>query len=128
MSVETELAWSAGFFDGEGCSSVTHRPVYKGRKARTQLVLVVTQCGHEAPILLERFRAAVDAGFLQRPIKRGVYLDHYRWQIGSIAGGLNVMRQLWPYLGPVKKRQFIKALRESARDFRLRKTVKRTNA
>ena len=31
------------------------------------------------------------------------------------------MRQLWPFLSRTKKKQFIKALREVARDFRRRK-------
>jgi len=122
MSV-TERAWAAGFFDGEGCTSVSHRKAYRGQVARTQLFLVVTQCGPEAPFHLNRFRNAVgQLGWVAAPIKPSTgTLDQYRWQIGSSSGALQVMRHLWPYLGPTKKRQFIKALRESVRDFRHRR-------
>lgn len=122
----TERAWSAGFFSGEGCTSVSHRKPHDGRCARTQLLMVVTQCGDEAPELLERFRCAVGTGAIAGPFRTtNGHLLAYRWQTGSITSALHCARLLWPWLSRTKKQQFIKAVRESARDFRLRKAVKR---
>jgi hypothetical protein len=55
---ELDLAWAAGFFDGEGCigaSSSSHAPSANGspRKPSIRLFAVVTQNNHE---VLERFQ------------------------------------------------------------------------
>lgn len=53
MTPETERAWAAGFWDGEGCVSLDKRHCIP--------TLGVTQCGAEAEALLSRFLAAVGA-------------------------------------------------------------------
>jgi len=60
--IETELAWAAGAFEGEGC--VTRRP----GKDRTYIRLAITQNGGpEAVAFLQRFCDAVGRGHVLGP-------------------------------------------------------------
>lgn len=104
-----ELAWAAGFYDGEGCTSVSTRK----KNGLKQLFLVVTQCGDYAPELLTRFQQAVEAGSVSRVRAKKLkesYLDQYRWQCGAYEVCQHVMTQLWPYLGTSKKQQYERCL------------------
>lgn len=68
MTSETELAWAAGFFEGEGCiSSARPRAVLRIRAA-------VSQNGPHAPAILQRFVDAVGFGKVLGPYD---YSDRY---------------------------------------------------
>ena len=99
----TEVAWAAGFFDGEG--NISH--------SRTSLQVMVAQSGealHEESRgveVLERFRHAVG--------DRGViYLRHeaterqrasYAWRVWREADVASVLALLWPHLSSPKRLQ-----------------------
>lgn len=88
-----KLAWAAGFFDGEGHVS---KPPYKS------ILISISQLH---PEVLERFRDSVGCGLISRNGK-GIYV--YR------TNGFERVQQvaccLWPFLGPIKRTQFLKAL------------------
>lgn len=90
----SEVAWAAGFFDGEGCVSgyTTHFPTRTVR----YIALIVAQTSTEH---LERFKLAVGAGSIQRPVsgKKPHHKPMYRWQkAGKDAHA--VMELLRPFL------------------------------
>jgi hypothetical protein len=93
-----ELAWAAGFFDGEGCTSLdVQRGVFS--YARVSIKQVVREN-------LERFKAAVGGiGTISRPY---VEVDHAspisRYRVSG-TGARVVLKLLWPYLGRAKKDQ-----------------------
>jgi hypothetical protein len=95
-----ELAWAAGFFDGEGCATLNVSGPKKYRRAS----LVVVQSGDHAVSLLERFQAAVfgvGAIYVEKP--RPGRLQKYRWQTAKFASVQAVCAALWQFLGPAKR-------------------------
>lgn len=84
---DIELAWAAGFFDGEGSVS----------RNRNQPVLVVGQTGTTEH--LERFIRAVGVGRVLGPYKGTGFSSRpaYRWQVYGEKARV-VMTQLRPYL------------------------------
>lgn len=99
-----ELAWAAGFFDGEGSTMSVDR-------ARQYPWLTITQGGtlEEPPRVLVRFRAAVGGvGYITGP---EVFEDHPHWQprwVYRVIGFELVQAVIalqWHHLGPVKRAQ-----------------------
>jgi len=103
---ERELAWAAGFFDGEGSMSphIDKRP---GRRPSLQLEIEQTS---QQP--LERFRRAVGQGgriTLRKPravTRKPLWRLHY---YGPAA--FEVARLLYPYLCQPKQEQIRRAIR-----------------
>jgi hypothetical protein len=100
-----ELAWAAGFFDGEGCFSYTERAGYG-----------VATIGQTDMRALERFRCAVGVGKIYGPYdyrypgrmsKRPWwnYRAHRREHVQAI------VTMLWFKLGPIKREQALTVLR-----------------
>lgn len=105
MGLEAELAWAAGFFDGEGCVSVRNdrRP---GRTPRLQLDIEQTD---ERPLV--RFQAAVGRGRMTlRPSRAPSRKALYRLNMAH-QDTIDTMAAVWPYLSEPKREQFIAALR-----------------
>lgn len=94
MTSDTEVAWAAGFFDGEG-----HTGRASGRWLRLQ---VGQQKGRET---LDRFKEAMGVGSVQGPWNDGMY--QYQ-TYGPKAFG--VLQTLWPYLSNPKKEQAVAAV------------------
>jgi hypothetical protein len=101
-TIQTERAWAAGFFDGEGSTSPR---LYKGRPG---IALSVGQKDRE---LLDRFAATVGCGAIYGP-----HFDRRaegRFRFDFAASGPTSVRQilglLCPYLGKVKRRQALEA-------------------
>lgn len=97
MDTELELAWAAGFFDGEGCSK-HYMTLSVGQKDRRPL---------------DRFAAAVGYGNVTGPYLHGhkkngdpIYCHH--WEVSG-QKAVAVLRKLWPYLSEPKREQ-IKSL------------------
>jgi hypothetical protein len=107
MENKTEIAWAAGFFDGEGHTGAM---TVDGKHTRPYLRVQVGQIDRR---VLDRFCAAVGAGKVGGPY--GPYISHTS---GKTPGtkphyvfhayreeGEKVLRILWPYLSDVKKEQ-----------------------
>jgi hypothetical protein len=111
-----ELAWAAGFFDGEGT-------VYSFRTKRNRLIVRarIRQAYSDKEIaslapyseVLERFQRAVGCGSITGPhkISQTARLQA-SWELSSHWGIEHIMNLLWPYLSTVKKEQFEKASKE----------------
>lgn len=92
----TELAWAAGFFDGEGCTSL---------KAKRKPCLSVTQ---KYPECLQRFQAALGLGKIYGPIEqKGNQI--YIFSIQNARGVDTALSLLWPFLSSIKRAQAEKA-------------------
>ena len=125
---ETERAWAAGFFDGEGSAYVNtqkyKRPYGKGEYVYKKAKLAVAQVANGKEIL-ERFNAAV--GNLGRIIENKNYGSKYgegkrcwQWHTNGLEAYQTVMGVLWPYLGSIKKSQIKDSLRTEVNDFKSR--------
>lgn len=93
-----ELAWAAGFFDGEGCTTydVQHR-----------LKVQIGQIDRE---VLDRFQRAVGGvGRIYGPYPTKRY-PQFRYQIHSHEGVQFVVAALWPWPGTIKRKQALNAL------------------
>lgn len=99
---ETELAWAAGFFDGEGTVSQT---TASGTRRR----YLILRIGHVDPRPLERFAAAVGVGRVNGPYEQkgggGKWSPHYAWQVAGSKAEF-VFSQLVPFLSPAKVEQY----------------------
>ena len=97
-----ELAWAAGFWDGEGCCFTGVR-----KKGYRYIAASVSQSLNT--ICLERFLAAIEGiGKIYGP-----YEDHrngrsarYEWRVSRLDDVLAVKDLLWPYLSDPKRQQF----------------------
>jgi hypothetical protein len=98
-----QLAWAAGFFDGEGSTIV-----YQSKPGYYRLTVSVPQSGGpEPPEVLHRFSAALlDLGEIgpQRP--DGTWV----WRSRSAEEAQAVVALLWSHLGTVKRRQAASAI------------------
>jgi len=97
---DTELAWAAGFFDGEGWSSGNQQQAGKTKA----FYLGISQ---KDPRPLRRFLEAVDQS------DRPVYENRLNTVAWSGAKALAVLRKLWPYLSEPKREQAARALTDA---------------
>jgi hypothetical protein len=96
-----ELAWAAGFFDGEGWAAKKKR----GVQAR------INQSGNAGvPAVLVRFQRIVERGRIGGPIREEGRKDLYFWQVSSRGDVAAVARATWPWLGDVKRAEFVGAI------------------
>lgn len=94
-----ELAWAAGFLDGEGCfSTMTNR---RG-KVRNYPLLTISQ---RERYVLDRFMKAVGEGYVNGPYNKDKGAGAYYYRVNGYEKVLRVAKLLWPYLSPVKRAQ-----------------------
>jgi hypothetical protein len=100
-----ELAWAAGFFDGEGSTiarSLTSRPGYH------QLNVTLPQSGRDGvPRVLLRFqRVMLGMGHMSGPSDDGIYMLRY----AAREEARLALELMWPHLGEVKRAQAARAM------------------
>jgi hypothetical protein len=100
-----ELAWAAGFFDGEGSTiarSLKSRPGYH------QLNVTVPQSGRDGvpPVLLRFQRVMFGMGHINGPSNDGIYMLRY---LAREEARL-VLDLMWPHLGDIKRAQATRAI------------------
>lgn len=112
---EIELAWAAGFFDGEG-GTYTHliKPKYKDRYYPSILFYMkISQTSNNGiPEVLLRFQKAVnDKGIIRGPYEpqKKHWAKDYEWHTNG-HDVCEVIVLLWSYLSPVKQKQIVNAL------------------
>jgi hypothetical protein len=110
-----ELAWAAGFFDGEG--SVSKYTTRRGDKEYTYLQMNCPQVERE---VLDRFLAAVGVGVVYGPYgfqkyapPGSVWKPHWMWNARGFEQVQQVIATLWPWLGTVKREQARRLLIEA---------------
>jgi hypothetical protein len=96
-----ELAWAAGFFDGEGWANCSGR----GVQAR------INQADpHGMPRVLLKFQRIVGVGRLKGPMVEGGKQDLYWWEATSRPDISHVADLIGPWLCPAKRAEFERAL------------------
>ncbi len=93
---QADLAWAAGFFDGERS---TIARTFAKRPGYYQLNVTVPQAGHRGiPEVLDRFQSVMLG-------------------MGHISGPNLVLQLLWPHPGEVKRAQATQAISRVEREF-----------
>lgn len=118
MSWREELAWAAGFFDGEGSTTVSIK------NGRARLRVSVPQTNRET---LERFKSAVlGLGRIHGPMKRHSERHAPLWQFGSASFEQTqaIIAMLWPFLSEIKRTQARFAIERVKKEITSRANVK----
>lgn len=104
--VETELAWAAGIWDGEGCTSLMRsRP-----NAKPTIRMSVSQ-KYSAHVIQRFYEAVGRRGKLTtRTRNKGPEGTIYIWRTNSQQVIEQVIELLWPYLSQPKRDQYIRCL------------------
>ena len=97
----TELAWAAGFFDGEGSTSKAYATNDKTKYTKTRLSVP-----QKYPECLHRFQNAL--GGLGCIYHRRCDGMHFL-SIQNLKGVDTALNLLWPYLSSIKREQATKA-------------------
>jgi hypothetical protein len=97
---DIELAWAAGFFEGDGSACVRHQR--GGTYARAS-------AGQMDRRVLDRFQRIVGIGKVYGPYKDGRYFD-YRAENGNAH---RLLALLLPFFGPVKREQAERVMRDA---------------
>lgn len=101
-----ELAWAAGFFDGEGSTFVASRGHYP--------VIGISQSDDDGvPAVLDRFRAAVGGyGHINGPffLAYGDFKIKWIYRVHGYEMVRAVISQIWPWLGTAKQLQAVSTL------------------
>jgi hypothetical protein len=95
----SELAWAAGFFDGEGT-------IYN-RTRKQKYSYYNLEIAQRDIRPLERFLAAVGEGKIIPRKARGRTKEHFMWVCWQQEGVMSILNKLWPYLSEPKKEQTI---------------------
>ena len=96
-----KLAWAAGFFDGEGWANRS------GRSVQSR----INQSDNDGvPEVLIRFQRVVGCGRLHGPVREEGRRDLYYWDASSRIDVERVATLIWPWLGEVKRAEFLEAL------------------
>lgn len=96
-----ELAWAAGFFDGEGWANRSGRSVHSR----------INQSDNSGvPHVLLRFQRVTGRGRIRGPVREEGRQDLYSWEVSSRGDVEAVAAATWPWLGEVKRTEFTAAL------------------
>jgi hypothetical protein len=107
---DEQLAWAAGFWDGEGSTYLLRHRSHPGYFIVEACLTQSSEAGRSAP--LDRFGSIVALGVIRGPIKdKRDVTPYYRWKDTKASAIRATMRALWPWLGPIKKGQAEAALR-----------------
>lgn len=88
---ETDIAWAAGLFEGEGHLTIRHR----GNNWRSTFEMGVTSTDHD---VVERFAAIVQCGNVRRRETRNGWKTQYVWTCGGTKAR-TLADRFRPYLG-----------------------------
>ena len=108
----TELAWAAGFWDGEGSAYLVGGADRRTRQPHARLNQASTS---GVPEVLRRFQRAVGIGEVKGPTIEDGKEPLFRWDVSSRDEVRATFDLLRPWLGEVKQRQFREILGDEAR-------------
>ena len=104
---DTELAWAAGFFDGEGSTN----GLMGGSRRHTGVRIRVVQAGWAGVPLLERFQRAVGTGKIYAiRLRTEHHQATWAYELGRRHDVISVLGLLWPWLGLAKRYQALAVL------------------
>ena len=114
---QNELAWAAGFFDGEGWAGFERQA---GRATGQPHARINQSDNAGVPFVLQRFQRAVGGcGVVGGPYQKVGRLDLYRWEVSSHRDVRTVFDLLSPWLGAIKLSQLAAASERPTRKSRL---------
>ncbi|HDZ25207.1 hypothetical protein LCGC14_1276570 [marine sediment metagenome] len=129
LDLGIELAWSAGFYDGEGsisCTTNNGNPF-----TRVQLSIGQKNDPNGQPAeTLQRFLNAVGVGKIYRKTAKGKEKNQHQYTICKRKNVEIVLQLLWPYLSTQKRKQAQRAFRlldSGIKDFNLSEREKNEN-
>ena len=99
-----DLAWAAGFFDGEGCVT------FNRSRGRNSIVVSIRQ---HHPEVLEKFARVVGVGKVSGPYKSGSGGDCWSFQVSGFERCQFIAALLWEWLGTPKRDQFARHLNDA---------------
>jgi LAGLIDADG endonuclease len=106
---KTEIAWAAGFFDGEGCITITKTRSGKFKYNHHCLRASIAQVYKGS---LDRFQSVIKRGRVRGPYKYGANKQyHWQWNASGM-DVLYVLDILWPYLDIPKTVQALHKITE----------------
>lgn len=112
MTDDTELAWAAGFYDGEGSICVLHKKRVKGGTTGKDYHCTSVQMSlaQVRPEPLRRFHAAVGVGKMAGPYypKNKAHSPYYKWETTGRPSSHEAIMKLWAYLSAPKREQIIR--------------------
>lgn len=112
MMNREELAWAAGFVDGEGYTGfhICQKSRPTDQRQYGAISLTVSQC-HKEP--LERLQKALGVGKLWGPYKKKKenHRDSYSFSVTGFEKTQAAIAMLWTWLGPIKREQASNAIK-----------------
>ena len=107
--MSTDYAWAAGFWDGEGCVSLTHR---QHGYSSTPVPRIVVQVAQVDRRVLDRLQSILGYGNILGPYKPKTKNSqpYYVWRVEGVKHLSTIRDMLSPYLGEVKLEQMDAAL------------------
>lgn len=134
ITIDThELAWAAGFFDGEGSVFLSHKYSRTDGRKIPIIGASIAQCG-SPETLLRMQRAVAGMGKIGGPYAKKVkeHRPHWRWSVHSFEEVQASMALLWSFLSSAKREQFsnsmmgVVAFKRSLYEDRVRGTARLT--
>lgn len=111
MIVDREqLAWAAGFFDGEGCITLSHRGSrYMGLSLSIGQKLVGPELIWGESESLVKFQEAVQIGNIGKiyPDYRNGSSLYCQYRVSGYEQIQAIVAMLWPWLGEIKRNKWI---------------------
>lgn len=108
--LDTDYAWAAGFWDGEGCVSLTYRQFSKNTPRIPRIVVQIAQVDRR---VLDRFQQIVGYGNVLGPYEQvnKNAKDYYVWRVEGVLHLAKIRDMLSPYLSEIKLKQMNDALK-----------------
>jgi len=106
LHCDIELAWAAGFFDGEGC--IRNNTSSSGTRKYKHLQIQITQNNREP---LDRFQKAI-GGYGKIYQHRAGY---FMYSLARLEQVDEILEKLWPYLCSPKRDQANRAIESIGR-------------
>ncbi len=106
---DTDRAWAAGFWDGEGCVSLTHRAYGYSSNPIPRIVLQIAQVDRR---VLDKFQRIMGYGNVLGPYKPKTKNSspYYVWRVEGNKNLQPIFELLAPYLSEAKTEQMQRAL------------------
>lgn len=105
-----DLAWAAGFFDGEGSTSAIKRTWGNPPRSKSYVRMSIRQKAVNREVL-DKFCRITGLGKVGSSVETACGPMHH-WYLQRYEHCQALLAMLWPWLGTAKKQQAIKRLRE----------------
>jgi hypothetical protein len=97
-----ELAWAAGFIEGEGCFHGGLTKNSRKRRLQRYITFTVTQTNMEP---LERLQRLFGGHIYSAKRQKAHHAEAWQYRMASIGDVRNVAKQISPWLGTAKSEQ-----------------------